>query len=169
MKSDAACQSIASRGERSFIDRLQALARTICELHGPVAGSADAKPAPVEPAPGRRLILLSGEARVDRSVYLMEGTLFAPASGALEGEILWTVGASPWFSKGTAGAELVRGSAGSSLLQFSGYCIDRPFVKERYRLVLFGAEQVGVFQGVSEAYGVWDAKLCGRYQIVNQS
>ncbi len=139
------------------------------DLNGEGVASAEAQPAAMEPAPCRRVILLSGEARVRRSVYLLEGTLFAPVCGPLEGEILWTVGKSPWPATGLSGVELVRGSADSSVLQFSGYSIEKPFVKERYRLVLYGADQAGVFHGASEAYGVWDAELSGRYQIVNLS
>lgn len=128
----------------------------------------DAAPDVAEPTPGRRMILLSGDAFVRRSVYHMEGTLFVAASGALEGEILWTVAASPYLAIGLAGVEFVRGAASPTNLTFSGYKMEGPFLKERYRLTLFGAEEAGVFEGASEAYGAWDARLSGSYQVVNE-
>jgi hypothetical protein len=122
--------------------------------------------ASVLPSPSRRTILLSGDARVHRSTYHMEGTLFAAEAGDLHGEILWTNVDNPGFPKGMAGTELVRGAATPTELHFAGYQIDRPFIKERYRLVLVGTAEAGVFSGVSEAYGVWDARLSGNYHIV---
>lgn len=135
---------------------------------GVIAPEAAAEPVVAEPAPGRRIILLSGDAHVQDSVYHMEGTLFVFADGALDGEILWTVASSPWLTIGAAGVELVRGAAESTHLTFSGYKIKGPFLKERYRLTLFGAEEAGVFEGASEAHGVWDAHLSGSYQIVTE-
>lgn len=98
----------------------------------------------------------------------MEGTIFAPVSGQLFGEILWTNVSNPTFKVGLAGTELVRGAATETELYFSGYQIDKPFIKERYRITLGGAEpgETGTFWGISEAYGVWDARLAGSYQIV---
>lgn len=129
---------------------------------------AENEPIAAAPEPGRRIILLSGQALVRSSTYLMEATLFASSSGALDGEILWTVSDVPGCSAGTAGVELVRGSAGPSELHFSGYRVDGPFMKERYRIFLYGTDAVGVFQGASEAYGVYDARLSGRFQVVNE-
>lgn len=119
-------------------------------------------------APGRRIILLSGEALVEHSIYHMEATLFASESGALEGEILWSVSRSRYLPNDAAGVEQVRGAAAASQLTFSGYKMEGPFVKERYRISLFGAEEAGVFEGASEAYGAWDAHLSGSYQVVTE-
>ncbi|OQW58140.1 MAG: hypothetical protein A4S17_12070 [Proteobacteria bacterium HN_bin10] len=150
-----------------FDRRARPCALTPADSLGSAVESADPAFDLAIAAPGRRIILLSGQALVrNRSTYLMEGTLFASSSGALEGEILWT--AAGGYCSGAAGAEWVRGAIGPAHLRFSGYKAERPFITERYRLTLFGAEAAGVFEGASEAYGEWDARLSGRYQIVNE-
>src|SRR5689334_10274664 len=47
-------------------------------------------PATAEPAPCRRIILLSGNRYVPSGIFHLEATIFASSNGGAHGDILWT-------------------------------------------------------------------------------
>jgi hypothetical protein len=132
---------------------------------------AKAEAATEEPAPDarRRIILLSGEWRMPGCVLHLEATIFASDDGAAQGDIFWTNVDTPKAPADLACTELVRGTAGGMSLDLQGYKIDRPLVRERYRIMLVGEAHAGVFEGASSLHaGVWDGKLSGAYQVVEE-
>ena len=120
------------------------------------------------PAPGRRIILLSGERHVPGSIFHLEATIFASPRGNAHGEILWTNVDSPRLPADMACPELVSGAADGVYLELTGYQIEPPLISESYRITLYGAAEVGVFQGICCLGGVWDARLSGTYQVVTE-
>jgi hypothetical protein len=53
-------------------------------------------------------------------------------------------------------------------LELKGYRADPTFALDHYFISLLGDGECGAFEGVSQAFGDWDGRLRGTYQIVEQ-
>jgi hypothetical protein len=117
--------------------------------------------------PVRRIILLSGDWWMPGSVFHLEATIFA-ASGGAEGEIFWTNIDTPFLEPNASGTELVRGMSDGMSLELRGYRVDGPLVTDYYLIALIGEPKGGRFEGRSEAFGTWNGRLSGSYQVVEE-
>jgi hypothetical protein len=118
--------------------------------------------------PVRRIILLSGEWWMPGSVFHLEATIFTANGGGADGEIFWTNIDTPFLEPNAAGTELVRGSADGMSLELKGYRVDGPLVTDYYLISLIGEAKGGRFEGKSEAFGTWNGRLSGSYQVVEE-
>jgi hypothetical protein len=130
---------------------------------------ADTATSEAEPSPGRKVLFLNGEWWLRRDHFCFEGRIEL-SPGSASGQLWWKVITSTSTRAGLTWTEKVSGSLCGSGLDLD--CLElsnRLLVRERYRFVLAGGDEIGVFQGQADAYkGAWDARMSGQWRIVTE-